>query len=162
MAKAKKKTNASKAPKRRDLVRNRKARHEYEILETFEVGLVLRGTEVKSLRAANASLGESFIRFDGHEAFWVAGNIDEYPWGRSSQHDPKRKRKLLMRKGQLRKLHDLVKQKGLTIVPLALYLSPRGLIKMEIAVVRGKKIRDKRQAEKARQAQRDLRRDEAY
>lgn len=159
MAKAKKKSGSSKAVKRQDLVRNRKARYEYEILDTQEAGLVLRGTEVKSIRAGKASLSESFIRFDGTEAYWVSGNVDEYPWGHSSQHDPKRKRKLLLRKSQILKLRELVRQKGLTVIPLALYASARGHIKLEIAVVRGKKIRDKRETEKKRQAERDLRRE---
>ncbi|MCA8971659.1 MAG: SsrA-binding protein SmpB [Planctomycetes bacterium] len=160
MTKAKKKPGGgSKPAKRQDLVKNRKARFEYEILDTYEAGLVLRGTEVKSIRAANASLTESFVRFDGEEAYWVGGNVDEYPWGHSTQHDPKRKRKLLLRKTQLQKLRELVRQKGFTIIPLALYLSPRGHIKIEIAVVRGKKTRDKRETEKKREADRELRRD---
>ena len=153
----KKKSGAKKAEARRDLVRHRRARFEYEILESLEAGLVLRGTEVKSLRAGNASLAESFIRFDGDEAFWVSGTIDEYPWGNALNHDPKRKRKLLLKKREIRKLHQSVKTKGLTVIPLAIYLSPRGYLKIEIALVRGKKTHDKREEQKRKQAQRDVR-----
>ncbi len=160
LSKTKKKGSGGAASqKRQDLVKNRRARYEFELLDNYEAGLALVGTEVKSIRAGNASLAESFIRFDGEEAYWVGGNIDEYPWGHSSQHEPKRKRKLLLRKTQLTKLRELVRQKGLTIVPLALYLSPRGMIKMEIAVARGKNVHDKRQTEKKRETERELRRE---
>lgn len=160
VAKKKKASGGAKRPTpRKDLVRNRKARYEFEILEDFEAGVSLKGTEVKSIRAGNVSISESFVRLEGEEAFWVGGNVDEYPWGHSSQHEPKRKRKLLLRKSQLRKLRESVRQKGLTVVPLALYLTERGFIKLEIAIARGKKTRDKRESEKKRQATRDLRRE---
>jgi len=160
MAKAKSKTSKKpKVPKRQDLVRNKKARYDYEILETHEAGLVLVGTEVKSIRARNASLAESFIRFDGSAAYWVNGTIDEYPWGNQLNHDPKRKRKLLLHKRELVKLRASVRERGFTVIPLALYLSPRGHIKLEIALVRGRKTYDKRQQERKRQAARDVRRE---
>lgn len=146
-------------PERKSLVRNRRARFEYEILERKEAGVVLRGTEVKSIRAGNASLQESFVRFDGEEAYWVGGTVDEYPWGNVQNHDPKRKRKLLLRKPELRKLRALVREGGLTVVPLELYVGRRGIIKMEIALVKGRKHYDKREQQKKKQAARDVRRE---
>jgi SsrA-binding protein len=150
---------AGKKPERKDLALNRKARFEFEVLERFEAGMVLRGTEVKSIRAGNVSLDESFVRFDGEEAFWVNGTVEEYAHGNVMNHDPKRKRKLLLRASELRKMRATVRQKGLTCVPLRLYLSPRNLIKMEVALVRGKQLHDKRETEKKRMALREARRE---
>ena len=158
MAKGTKPRGAGK-PQRKELVRNRKARYEYEILERKEAGLVLRGTEVKSLRAGNASLAESFVRFDGEEAFWVNGTIDEYPWGNVQNHDPKRKRKLLLRRSELRRMRANVRERGHTVIPLAIYLNERGILKMEIGLARGRKRHDKREAQKKKQAAKDVRRE---
>ena len=155
----KSKSGKGDKPPRRELVRNRRARFDYEILERREAGLVLKGTEVKSIRAGNASLAESFVRFDGEEAYWVGGNVDEYPWGNLQNHDPKRKRKLLLRKGELRRLRASVREKGLTLIPLCLYLSPRGIIKLEIGLVRGRKKGDKRQDSRKKEALKDIRRE---
>ena len=146
-------------PARQDLARNRKVRYDYEILDSKEAGVVLVGTEVKSIRAGNVSLAESFVRFDGSDAYWVSGTIDEYPFGNRLNHDPKRKRKLLLHRQELAKLRDVVRQRGFTVIPIALYLSQRGLIKMEIALMRGKKRFDKRQDEKKKEARRELRRE---
>ena len=114
---------------------------------------------MKSLRAGNASLAESFVRFDGEEAFWVNGTIDEYPWGNVQNHDPKRKRKLLLRRSELRRMRANVRERGHTVIPLAIYLNERGILKMEIGLARGRKRHDKREAQKKKQAAKDVRRE---
>ncbi len=144
-------------PDQKLLVQNKKARHDFEILESFEVGLVLRGSEVKSLRDHKASLQESYIKIEDGEAFWVKGHIDEYPQARTFNHRPTRTRKLLMRKPQIRKLHAKVREKGLTLIPIRIYLNERNLIKMEIGLAKGKTKGDKRQAEKKKIAKREMR-----
>ena len=151
MAKKKSKKQQGK-PGRNYLVQNKRARYEFEILERLEVGLVLVGTEVKSLRARNASLQESYVRITGKEAFWIKGSILEYEFGNVMNHRPDRPRKLLLRKAQIRKLGEKVQQKSLTLVPLSIYIGDRGLMKMEIALCRGKKTYDKRAAEPKKSA----------
>ena len=139
------------------LIRNRRARYEFEILESYEAGMVLRGTEVKSLREGKASLEESYLRFQKGELWWIKGNIMEFKHsGTFLNHDPRRKRKLLLRKSQLRKLASQVGQKGLTLVPLDIHLNARGLLKMELGLCRGKKLHDKRQSEKVKQDRREI------
>jgi SsrA-binding protein len=140
-----------------DLVRNRRAGYEFEILETFECGLVLLGTEVKSLRAKKASLAESYVRIEGNEAWWVKGTIEEYSHGNVHNHAIMRKRKLLLRKSEIKKLKGRVREKGLTLVPLGIYTTGRGFLKMRIGLCKGKKLVDKRQAEKKKQDRREMR-----
>jgi SsrA-binding protein len=136
---------------------NRKARYEYEVLDTFEAGIVLQGCEVKSVRAGKVSLAEAFCRFVGNELFLVNCNISPYPQaGVNLSLSPTRQRKLLLSRAELRRLHGKVTTKGLTIIPLRIY-SKGSLMKVEIALVRGKKATDKRKTIRARDLQRESR-----
>ena len=134
---------------------NRKALHDYFVLQKFEAGLALVGTEVKSLRDGAANLKDSYVNVEGGEAFLVGAHISPYTHGNLQNHEPERKRKLLLHKRELEKLRVQTTEKGLTIVPLRLYFKG-GRIKAEIAVVRGKKQFDKRESEKKREADREL------
>lgn len=136
---------------------NRKARHLYEVLEEFETGLVLRGTEVKSLRAGNISLDEAFGRIYDQAIYLVGAHIDAYTHA-SQNHNPTRRRKLLLGKVETRKLKAKVMQKGLTLVPLEVYFNERGLAKLLLGLCRGKKLHDKRRDIKERDARREMRR----
>lgn len=138
------------------VVQNRKARHEYHIMEIFEAGMVLTGTEVKSLRAGKASLQEAYCIVKDNEAFIRGMNINEYSEGSYNNHDPKRIRKLLLRKREIRKLRKALEEKGLTIVPLKVYFNERNLIKINIGLAKGKKLYDKRQDLKAKDTQREM------
>ncbi len=136
---------------------NRKARYEYEILDTFEAGIVLEGSEVKSVRAGKVSLAEAYCRFIASELFLVDCHITPYAQaGTHSALSPTRSRKLLLKKAELRRLHGKVTTKGLTIVPLRIYASKR-LMKVEIALARGKKTADKRKTIRDRDLQRESR-----
>lgn len=138
-------------------IRNKRARFDYEILETFQAGIVLSGTEIKSIRMGKASISESFCEFNERgELFVINMNVEEYSHGSHYNHQPKASRKLLLNKRELRKLHKEVKTSGQTIVPLNLYLNDRGLAKMKIALARGKKQYDKRETIKARESKRQL------
>ena len=145
-------TNASSI-----VVRNRKARHEYEVLEKQEAGIVLTGTEVKSLRAGKANLQDAFARFDRGELWLYNLHISPYEQGNRFNHDPLRPRKLLLQKRELRKLVGQVEQQGLTLVPLDIYFR-RGIAKATVALVRGKKLHDKRQDLRKRDAEREMER----
>lgn len=134
---------------------NRKARHDFHIEETFEAGLVLQGTEVKSLRAGKANLRDSFARVDKGEAWVHNMHISPYEQGNIHNHDPKRTRKLLLHKAEINKLIGKVQQKGLTLVPLKLYFI-RGKAKIEIALAKGKKLHDKRQDIAEKDAKREI------
>jgi len=133
---------------------NRKARHDYTIEDTYEAGLVLTGTEVKSLRAGRASLVDGYAFVDAGEAWLDAVHIPEYNQGTWNNHPPRRKRKLLLHKAQILKIHNKVKEGGYTIVPLSIYFSD-GKAKVEIAVAKGKREYDKRQALRERQDNRE-------
>lgn len=133
---------------------NRKARHEYELLDEYEAGIVLFGTEVKSLRAGKANIGDAFAT-EKDEEIWLHNlSISEYAQGNINNHTPKRPRKLLMHKREIRKLIGLLQTKGLTLVPLEIFFNKRGLVKVRLAVGRGKKAHDKRASEKDRDWQR--------
>jgi SsrA-binding protein len=137
---------------------NRQARFLYEILETYEAGVQLVGTEVKSIRAGKVNLKDGFALLRNGEAFLMNVHISPHSTTRESfNHDPRRTRKLLLRRDQLRKLIGKVEQQGLTLVPLKLYLK-RGWIKVDIALARGKKLHDKREDLRKRQDQRDMQR----
>ncbi len=136
---------------------NRKARHDYTIEDTYEAGLVLTGTEVKSLRAGRASLVDGYAFIDGGEAWLDAVHIPEYHEGTWTNHPPRRKRKLLLHKQQILKLSSKVKEGGYTLVPLQLYFSD-GRAKVEIALAKGKREYDKRQALRERQDKREAER----
>ncbi len=137
---------------------NRKARHEYNILDTLEAGLALQGSEIKSVRAGQISLAEAYIQTDGNEAWLVDAHIAPYEMAGRFNHDPRRPRRLLLHKDEIRKLWNEVRQKGITIIPLRVYLK-EGRAKIEIATARGKKLYDKRAAMAERDAKREMERE---
>ncbi|QQS38178.1 MAG: SsrA-binding protein SmpB [Ignavibacteriales bacterium] len=140
---------------------NRKARHEYLILQTLEAGIALTGTEVKSLRAGKANLVDGYATVQNGEVFLVSVHISEYTQGNINNHDPVRTRKLLLNKSEIRKLIGKVKEKGLTLIPLRLYFK-NGKVKVEIAVAKGKKTYDKRHAIAKKDFERDQERKIKY
>jgi SsrA-binding protein len=133
---------------------NRKAFHDYFVLQKVEAGIALTGTEVKSLREGKVNLKDSYVSFDHSEAFLVGAHISPYSHGNRENHEPERKRKLLLHRREIDKLFGQVVEKGLTVVPLRLYFK-KGRVKAEIAVVRGKKLYDKRETEKRRELDRE-------
>jgi len=136
---------------------NKKARFEFEILDKFTAGIVLTGTEIKSIRLSKASIAESFCEFNEFgELFIINMTIEEYAWGTHYNHKPKASRTLLLNKRELKKLEKEVKNVGLTIVPLRLFLNEKGYAKLEIALAKGKKLYDKRETMKDRDNKRDL------
>ena len=138
-------------------IQNKKARFQFEILDKYTAGIVLTGTEIKSIRSSKASIAESFCEFnDAGELFVVNMNVEEYLYGNYYNHKPKAERKLLLNKRELKKLEREVNVKGLTIVPLRLFLSDKGFAKLEIALAKGKKIHDKRETLKDRDNKRNL------
>ena len=137
-------------------IRNRKASFEYFFIETFTAGIVLTGTEIKSIRAGKASLADSYCSFKGDELFVVGMHIAEYDKGTYNNHDPKRDRKLLLTARELRKLKNKVQEKGLTIIPVVLYINEKGLAKLDIALARGKHYYDKRESLKTKDSKRDI------
>lgn len=138
---------------------NRRARHEYAITDTFEAGIVLTGTEIKSVRAHKVSLAEAYARVENGEAWLIGAHIAPYEGGNRMNHEPRRTRKLLLHRGEIDELLGLTKAKGLTIVPLRLYISERGIAKVELGVARGKQLHDKRRDIAARDARRDVERE---
>ena len=134
---------------------NRKARHEYTVLETYEAGIELQGTEVKSLRDGKANLGDSYAGIERNEVYLYHPHISPYEQGNIFNHDPLRKRRLLLHREEIRKLVGRVVEKGLTLVPLKLYFR-HGRAKVELALARGKKQYDRRDAIAEREAQRDI------
>jgi SsrA-binding protein len=139
------------------VARNRKAKFEYELLEIYEAGLELRGTEIKSIRAGQVSLSEAYVRTNGRQAWLVGAHIAPYDQASVFNHDPERDRRLLLHKREIKDLWDSVRLKGMTIVPIKLYLKD-GLAKVEIALAKGKRQYDKRQAIKKRDMERDVNR----
>ena len=129
---------------------NRKARFNYQIGETFEAGIALTGTEVKSLRVGKAAIAESYADARGGEIWLVNANIPEYVQASRFNHPPKRPRKLLLHSRQIRKLIGAVEREGMTLIPLKLYFNAKGRAKVELALARGKKLHDKRETEKRR------------
>ena len=146
----------AKGPPPTPQIKNKKARFNFEILEQAEAGISLTGSEVKSLRSGKASLEEAFAVIRDGEAFLRDCNISPYPQAGYAQHKPTRERKLLLHKREIRKLFNKVTQKGLTLVPLRMYFNDRGLVKVLIGLVRGKKLHDKRQDLKKRDDQRAM------
>lgn len=144
------------AKERKNIARNKRARFDYEILERFEAGVVLTGTEVKSLRERNTQITESFIMIRGGEAWWHNVYIAPYSHGNRANVDPDRRRKLLLHKREINYLHSKVKEQGHTIVPLDMYFDENGRVKVQIALARGKKLHDKRSSMAARDTQRDI------
>ena len=138
-------------------IQNKRARFEYELIEQYTAGLVLTGTEIKSIRLSKATITDSFCEFNERgELFVINMNIQEYAWGTHYNHRPKAERKLLMNKRELRKLEKEVKNVGLTIVPLRVFMTDKGYAKLVIALAKGKKLYDKRETIKDRENKRDL------
>lgn len=143
---------------RKMIANNKKARHDYFIEETYEVGIVLTGTEIKSARLGKVSIKESYARIEKEEMMIYGMNISPYEQGNRFNVDPLRPRKLLLHKREIRKLIGATKLKGLTLVPLTMYINEAGLAKLEIALARGKKNYDKRDAIAKRDASRNMER----
>lgn len=138
-------------------IQNKKARFLYELLDTYTAGIVLTGTEIKSIRDSKASIAESFCEFNEHgELFVVNMTIEEYTYGTYYNHRPKAERKLLLNKKELKKLQKEVQNTGLTIVPLKLFINDKGYAKLKIALAKGKKLYDKRETIKDRDNKRNL------
>ena len=138
------------------IAKNKKASFEYHIEQRYEAGIVLTGTEIKSIRDGKVSLDESYCTFMGNELFVKGMHIAEYTQGSYNNHLPKRDRKLLLNRSELNKLHSRVREKGFSIIPLKLYLSDRGKAKLEIGLARGKKFYDKREDLKKKDARREM------
>lgn len=136
---------------------NRKARHEYSILQTIEAGIVLKGTEVKSLREGKINLGDGYAVIKNGEVWLVQVHINEYSQGNINNHDPLRERKLLLNSNEIRKLNSKVNEQGLTLIPLSIYFK-KGKVKVELALAKGKKLYDKREAIAKKDLKRDLER----
>lgn len=153
--KNKKKKKADENPNEKVIANNRKARHEYEVLEHLECGIVLVGSEVKSLRAGRMSLDEAYGRVDKGEVWLVNCDIQEYTFANQQNHEPKRRRKLLMHKRERRQFADKAYDKNLTLVPLKMYFKD-GKAKVLMGLCRGKKTYDKRESIKKKQMQRDM------
>lgn len=137
-------------------IKNRKARFEYEILDKYVAGIKLAGTEIKAIRQGKASIAESFCEFQDHELYVINMHVEEYSHATHFNHNPKSERKLLLQRRELRKLEKEVKNSGLTIIPLRLFINDRGLAKMQIALAKGKKLYDKRETIKDRESKRRL------
>lgn len=146
---------AKKQEERKALLRNRKARHEYVVDETIETGVVLLGSEVKSLREGNGSLVDSHAQIRGGELWMFGAKIDPYPWANQMNHAPLRERKLLAHRQEIKRLAVKVREKGYTLVPLEVYLKD-GKIKVELALARGKRQYEKREAKKEQEARREM------
>lgn len=139
-------------------IRNRKASFEFEFIDKYEAGIVLKGTEIKSLREGKASLQEAYCYFKGEEMFVKNMSISEYANSSFTAHETKRERKLLLKRRELDKIKAKVEEKGLTVVPTKLYINNRGFAKVEIAVAKGKKIYDKRESIRKKDQDRELKR----
>ena len=139
------------------VARNKRARYRFEIFEVAEAGIVLRGTEVKSLRAGRVALADSFARFRRGELFLVNCHISPYEPASRDNHDPTRPRKLLLKKQQIRRIRAKVEERGHTVVPLSIYFT-RGLAKVEIGIARGKRVHDRREDIRKKDAEREMRR----
>jgi SsrA-binding protein len=135
---------------------NRRARHDYTIEETVEAGLVLTGTEIKSVRAGKVNLAQAYARIEADEAWLVGAHIAPFEAGNRFNHEPRRTRKLLLRRGEIDELLGRTKSKGLTLVPLRLYINDRGLAKLEVALARGKQLHDRRRDIAERDSRRDI------
>jgi len=145
----------AKEPPRKVIADNRKARYHYLIEDTIEAGLMLTGTEVKALREGKANIAESYASDEDGEIWLINSNIPEYLKANRFNHEPRRRRKLLLNRREIEKLRNGISRQGMTIVPLKLYFNDRGIAKLQIALAKGKKVHDKRETEKNRDWQRD-------
>lgn len=134
---------------------NRKARFNYEIVDTYEAGLVLTGTEVKSLREGKANIAESYASDEGEEIWLINSHLPEYLQANRFNHEPRRRRKLLLSKREINRLRASINREGMTLVPLKIYFNEKGRAKLELALAKGKKLHDKREASAERDWQRD-------
>jgi SsrA-binding protein len=140
---------------RKIVAENRKARYAYAIEDSLEAGIMLMGSEVKSLRNGRATIAESYAQAKDGEIFLINANIPEYAAANRFGHEPKRVRKLLVRKTEVKKLSIAMQREGMTLIPLRLYFTPRGIAKLELGIAKGKKLHDKRETEKTRDWARD-------
>ena len=140
------------------VIKNKKASHDYEFLEKYVAGIMLSGTEIKSIRLGKATLADSYCVFNNGELFIKGMHISEYWWGNLNNHDPIRERKLLLTKRELRKIERKVKEAGLTIIVIKVFINGKGLAKAEIAIAKGKKEYDKRESLKRKDAAREMER----
>ena len=143
------------ADDRKVLARNKKARHDFQIDDTLEAGIVLVGSEVKSLREAQASLVDAYCAIRNGELWLLQAQISPYPWANQFNHEPRRERKLLAHKQEIKRLASKVREKGYTLIPTEIYLK-KGRIKVEVALARGKRQFEKRQSKRAAEAQREM------
>ena len=141
--------------KTKTVAENRRARFDYHIEETFEAGIALTGTEVKSLRFGEGSISEAYAEIKGNECWLVNSNVPEFSHGNRFNHEPKRPRKLLLHEREIARLHGAVERKGMTLVPLSVYFNSRGRAKVELALAKGKQTHDKRASIKERDWKRD-------
>jgi SsrA-binding protein len=158
VARSASKTNGKAPPTSRDVSVNRRALHDYEILERVEAGIALTGSEIKSVRQGKVSLQEAYARPEGGEVWLQGAHIAEYAAASYNGHEPRRPRRLLLHKSQIAELTREVGSGGLTLIPLKLYLNKRGLAKVELALARGRRQYDKRQAIAKRDAEREMER----
>ncbi|HNY07666.1 MAG TPA: SsrA-binding protein SmpB [Bacteroidales bacterium] len=143
-------------------IKNKKASFEYFLLEEFTAGIQLTGTEIKSLREGKANLTDAYCMFKGTELFVINMHISEYKFGTHYNHEPKRDRKLLLNKRELKKILSKTQEKGLTIIPTLVFLSENGMAKINIAIAKGKKLYDKRETLKTKDTQRELDRNDEH
>lgn len=143
-------------------IKNKKAWHEYLLLEEFTAGIVLLGTEIKSIREGKANLTDSYCTFNGDELFVLNLHISEYKYGNQFNHDPKRPRKLLLKRRELKKIQGKARDKGITVVPVELFINEQGLAKLTIYIARGKKTYDKRESLKSKDQKREIERRQEY
>lgn len=151
----KKETKPPSKPAVKVVADNRRARHEFEIIETIETGIELFGTEVKSMRNGKANLQDAFARIEQGELWLYNCHIAQYEFGNRFNHEPARRRRLLANKSEIRRLHQQIKEKGLTLVPLKLYFK-RNWVKVDLALARGKRLHDKRETISTRESKRQL------
>jgi SsrA-binding protein len=144
--------------KQKTVAENRRARYDYFVEERFETGIALTGTEVKALRQGEGSIAESYASVEGEEVWLINSHIPEYSHGNRLNHEPRRPRKLLLKRREIAKLHGAVTRQGLTLVPLSVYFNGTGRAKVELALARGKKVHDKRETVKERDWKREQQR----
>ena len=148
----------TKTGKTQPRIINKKARHNYHVLKTIEAGIVLTGSEIRSLREGNAQIAEAFVRINGYKATLYGCQIDRYPPATDRNHDPLRSRRLLLHRREIQKLNPQIAQTGVTLIPLSIYFNDRGLAKVQLALATGKKTYDKRQELRKRDHRREINR----